>query len=184
MPDLKRLETGLKRLQQSLNRKRRGSRRRGKQRIRVQRASRRLRNARRNWQHHVSRRIAKMAQTVVIEKLHTRGMTKSARGTTDRPGTNVRQMESRHSPYRLGSPEADARIQGSGTDRGTRGLHFANLFRLRHHRPAVTQVAKQIPVRGMRPRAERGPECGPRYPGVGDWRCCTARSVRSHSSDP
>ena len=57
----------------------------------VQRAHRRLANARRNWQHHISRRIAAKAQTVVIEKLNTRGMTKSAKGTTDRPGTNVRQ---------------------------------------------------------------------------------------------
>ena len=46
---------------------------------------------RKNWQHHVSRRIAAKAQTVVIEKLNTRGMTKSAKGTTDEPGTNVRQ---------------------------------------------------------------------------------------------
>ena len=59
----------------------------------------------------------------------------------------------------------------------------------RHHRPALAhalaQVAEQIPVRGMRPLAERGPECGPQYPGFGDWRYCTSRSVGSrHSSDP
>ena len=91
MPDLKRRETRLKRHQRSLSRKRKDSRRREKQRIRVQRASRRPRNARRNWQHHGSRRIAAKAQTAVIEKLSTKGMTKSARGATGRPGTNARR---------------------------------------------------------------------------------------------
>ena len=91
MPDLALLETNLKRHQRGLAKKRKGSRRRARQRMRVQRAHRRLANARKNWQHHVSSRIAAKAQTVVIEKLNTRGMTKSARGTTDRPGTNVRQ---------------------------------------------------------------------------------------------
>ena len=91
MPDPALLETKRKRHQRGLAKKRKGSRRRARQRMRVQRAQRRLANARKNWQHHVSRRIAAKAQTVVIEKLNTRGMTKSAKGTTDKPGTNVRQ---------------------------------------------------------------------------------------------
>ena len=91
MPDLALLETKRKRHQRGLAKKRKGSRRRARQRMRVQRAQRRLANARKNWQHHVSGRIAAKAQTVVIEKLNTGGMTKSAKGTTDKPGTNVRQ---------------------------------------------------------------------------------------------
>ena len=91
MPDLALLETKRKRHQRGLAKKRKGSRRRARQRMRVQRAQRRLANVRKNWQHNVSRRIAAKAQTVVIEKLNTRGMTKSAKGTTDKPGTNVRQ---------------------------------------------------------------------------------------------
>ncbi len=91
MPDLALLDTKRKRHQRGLAKKRKGSRRRARQRMRVQRAQRRLANARKNWKHHVSGRIAARAQTVVIEKLNTRGMTKSAKGTTDKPGTNVRQ---------------------------------------------------------------------------------------------
>ena len=95
MPDLKRLETRLKRHQRSLSRKCKGSRWREKQSIRVQRAGRRLRNARRNWQHQGSRRITAKARTAVIEKLSTGGMTNSARGTTDRPTDPARRCARR-----------------------------------------------------------------------------------------
>ncbi len=91
MPHLALLETKLRRHQRGLAKKRKGSRRRARQCMRGQRAQRRLANARKNRQHHVSRRIAAKAQTVVIGKLNTRGMTKSAKGTTGKPGRNVRQ---------------------------------------------------------------------------------------------
>ncbi len=44
---------------------------------------------RRNWQYHVSRKLA--GGTVVVEDLNTRGMTRSAKGTVEEPGTGVRQ---------------------------------------------------------------------------------------------
>ena len=46
---------------------------------------------RRNWRHQVTRRIADTADTVCVEDLHVRGMTRSARGTVDKPGSRVRQ---------------------------------------------------------------------------------------------
>jgi len=45
---------------------------------------------RRNWQHHTSRQPANGAGTIVIEDLETSRMTRSARGTAERPGRNVR----------------------------------------------------------------------------------------------
>ena len=89
-PDLAVLEARHKRHQRSLARKRKGSRRREKQRWRAARAARRLANARKNWQHHVSKRVAGKAHTVVIEDLKTKNMTRSAKGTKDNPGKNVR----------------------------------------------------------------------------------------------
>ena len=44
--------------------------------------------SRRNWQHHVSRALA--GGTVVIEDLNTQAMTRSAKGTVEQPGTNVK----------------------------------------------------------------------------------------------
>ena len=89
MPDRRRLEARIKRYSRKLARQRRGSRRRERTRRRLARTKRRIATVRRNWQHHVSRRLA--SGTVVIEDLHPRAMTSSARGTVDAPGRNVRQ---------------------------------------------------------------------------------------------
>ena len=90
MPDPGLLEIKVKRHQRKLSRKKKGSRRRAAQRRKPSRARRRLANARKDWQHKVSRRLADKAGTVVVEKLNARGMTRSSRGTAAAPGTNVR----------------------------------------------------------------------------------------------
>ena len=90
LPDLARLEAKERRHRRALSRKKRGSKRRAQARRKVTRAARRVKMARRNWQHQVSRTIVRKASTVVVEALHTRGMTASAKGTVEDPGTNVR----------------------------------------------------------------------------------------------
>ena len=89
-PDASLLETRLKRNQRRLSRQRKGSRRRMRTKLRIQKLHRRIAGTRRNWQHHASRQIAGRASTVAVEKLNTRGMTKSAKGTAEAPGANVR----------------------------------------------------------------------------------------------
>ena len=84
------LKAKRKRHQRLLSRKRKGSNRRRKQRARLQRAARREAQFRKEWQHRVSRRIAGKAHTVVIEDLKTGRMTRSAKGTVENPGKNVR----------------------------------------------------------------------------------------------
>ena len=90
LPDLARLEAKERRHRRALSRKKRGSKRRAQARRKVTRAARRVKMARRNWQHQVSRTIVRKASTVVVEALNTRGMTASAKGTVEDPGTNVR----------------------------------------------------------------------------------------------
>ena len=90
LPNLAHLEAKERRHRRALSRKKKGSKRRANARRKVTRAARRVRMARRNWQHHVSRRIVRKAGTVVVEALNTRGMTSSATGTVDRPGRNVK----------------------------------------------------------------------------------------------
>ena len=90
MPDLERLNAKVRRHQRALSRKKKGSNRRKKAVRKVARAARRLANARKAWLHRTSRRLADKAGTVVIEKLDTATMTRSAKGTKDAPGTNVR----------------------------------------------------------------------------------------------
>ena len=89
-PDTGRLDAKIRRNQRRLACQRKGSRRRMRTRQRLQRLLRKRTNRRKNWRHQVSRRIANRASTVFVEKLNTAGMTRSARGTVENPGTNVK----------------------------------------------------------------------------------------------
>ena len=80
-----------RRQQRVAARRRKGSRRRLRMVRRAARTARKLAMRRRNWQHQMSRRLADRAATLVVEDLRVRGMTASARGTVEQPGTNVQQ---------------------------------------------------------------------------------------------
>ena len=56
-----------------------------------QKTSRKLRQIRDNWLHQVSREVANKYRLVYLEDLKTKGMTASAKGTIDHPGTQVNQ---------------------------------------------------------------------------------------------
>ena len=87
---LKMLEVRRKRYQRQLARKTKGSNNRNKARLRVARAYQREAYYRKNFQHQVSHRLTASAQTLVFEDLKISNMTKSAKGTVENPGTNVR----------------------------------------------------------------------------------------------
>ncbi len=89
-PDTGRLDAKIRRNQRRLARQRKGSNRRQRIRQRLQCLLRKRTNRRRNWRHQVSRRIANRASTVIVEKLNTAGMTRSAKGTLENPGTKVK----------------------------------------------------------------------------------------------
>ena len=90
MPDTSRLEARKNRYQRMMARRQKGSGRRARARHLRARTDRRIAAVRANWQHHVSRTLADTAGTVVVEALKTAAMTKSARGTAEAPGTNVK----------------------------------------------------------------------------------------------
>ena len=90
-PKLDRLESRRKRYQRRMAKQVKGSNRRATTRQRIARISRRIANARHDWQHQTSRQIADTAGLVVVEDLQTKGMTASAKGTADKPGRNVKQ---------------------------------------------------------------------------------------------
>jgi putative transposase len=58
---------------------------------RLARAKEREANARRDWLHQVSREIVLRFDRIALEALNLRGMTRSAKGTIEKPGTNVAQ---------------------------------------------------------------------------------------------
>ena len=90
LPESRRLEARARRHARKLARQCRGSKRREKTRRRLAKTRRRMAMKRHDWQHRVSRRLADAAGTVVIEDLKVRNMTRSARGTKEEPGRNVR----------------------------------------------------------------------------------------------
>ena len=87
---LQRHEKRLKFLQRSLARKRKHSKNFGKCTKHLAKASNRVANARKDALHKVSHDIAKNHGLVYMEDLNVKGMSKSARGTVENPGRNVK----------------------------------------------------------------------------------------------
>ena len=90
-PDLARKTAKRRRYQRKMARQVKGSNRRARTRIRLQKEYQAERFARANWAHHVSKSIAADYDVVYVENLNTRGMAKSAKGTKAKPGRNVKQ---------------------------------------------------------------------------------------------
>lgn len=86
----RRHEKALRKAQQALSRKVKFSNNWRKAKARVQRIHARIANVRRDYLHKVSNAISKNHAMVCIEDLRVRNMSKSAAGTLDNPGKNVR----------------------------------------------------------------------------------------------
>lgn len=80
----------LKRAQRALSRTQPGSRRRERAQRRVARLHALVAQRRATWLHHISKRLTTSFATIVIEDLDVVNMTRSARGTRENPGRNVR----------------------------------------------------------------------------------------------
>ena len=80
----------LRRLQRTLARARRGSNRRGRVRHAIARLRARETDRRKDWAEKTSTSIARRFDLIRVEDLQIGNMTRSARGTRDDPGRNVR----------------------------------------------------------------------------------------------
>jgi putative transposase len=81
----------LKVLQQRLARARRGSNRRARTKLAIARLKARETDRRKDWVEKATTDIARRFDTIRIEALDVRAMTRSARGTVDQPGARVAQ---------------------------------------------------------------------------------------------
>ncbi|ABW09594.1 DNA (cytosine-5-)-methyltransferase [Parafrankia sp. EAN1pec] len=81
----------LVRLQRRLSRARRGSQRRGRLKARIARLRAREVDRRKDWVEKTSTDLARRFDIVRVEDLKIGRMTRSARGTVEAPGSNVRQ---------------------------------------------------------------------------------------------
>jgi len=86
----KRLETALRKAQQSLSRKQKFSSNWRKAKRKVQRLHARIGNARHDYLHKATTAISKNHAMVCIEDLQVRNMSRSAAGTSEAPGRSVK----------------------------------------------------------------------------------------------
>jgi len=86
----KREQARLRRLERKLARARRGSKRRGRLRLAIAQIRARETDRRKDWVEKASTKIARRFDTIKVEDLRIKNMTRSAKGTAD-PGRNVRQ---------------------------------------------------------------------------------------------
>ncbi len=110
------------------------------------------------------------AHTVVLEGLNTKAMTKSAKGTVEDPGRNVKQKANLNRAilaYRLGTAGAQAGVQGRPGGVCGPSLHFASLQPFRAHRRVKPTVAGGVPMWSLRVPGECRPQCGAQHPGAG-----------------
>ena len=84
------LDSKIARTQRKMARQKKASRRRHKTRLRLHKLQRKRAHIRKDHNHHTSKHIAGQASTVALEALNTSGMTRSARGTIEAPGRNVK----------------------------------------------------------------------------------------------
>jgi putative transposase len=81
----------LARAQRALSRTQKGSNRRAKARTRVAELHHRVAERRAGALHQITKQLATRFETIAVEDLNVAGMARSARGTLDEPGRNVRQ---------------------------------------------------------------------------------------------
>ena len=86
----KKAEKELRRRQRHLSRCKKGSNGRRRARERVARLHRKVRKIRNTYLHQVSADMVKRHDLIAVEDLNTKGMMKSAKGSAEKPGKNVR----------------------------------------------------------------------------------------------
>ena len=186
LPESRRLEARARRYRKQLARQRRGSRRREKTRRQLSKTTRHMAMKRHDWQHHVSRRLADATGTVVVEDLKVRNMTRSAKGTKEEPGRNVRS--------RVGLNRV---ILETGRSSFRRMLDY-KAHRVIALNPAYTSqtcaaCGAQAPNHARRgtdfnvclwPCGSCRPQCSGKHTGLGDWGICAGRLPGCRACEP
>ena len=147
----------LRRLQQRLARAKRGSKRRQRTRLAIAKIKAREADRRRDWVEKTTTDLARRFDTIRVEQLDVRAMTRSARGTVDKPGERVAQKRGLNraiSRSRMGSAGYPARSESCGPTRTGPGcIYVATMLRLWAYRSRKSQEPSGLRLRRLR--------CGP-----------------------
>jgi len=79
----------VKKLQKAVSRKKKGSNNRQKAKLKLAKAHLKIKNKREDFLHKASHKLSEN-QTVIVEKLKIKNMSKSAKGTIENPGKNIK----------------------------------------------------------------------------------------------
>lgn len=132
----KRTSKNLAEAQRDLARKKRGSNRRGKTKQRVRRLHEKLKRQRHDFLHQTSNRLVNQFGLIATEQLNIAGMTRSAKGTAEEPGSRVAQKAGLNREILDTAPSAFldmVRYKVGSTDRGI----FEEIS-TRKHKPSQT----------------------------------------------
>jgi putative transposase len=88
---LRKFEEHLKKLQQSLSRTNKNSKNRERLKLKISKLHEHISNYRKNFLHNVSRQLVDENDTIYMEDLNVSGMTRSSKGTIEKPGKMVKQ---------------------------------------------------------------------------------------------
>nr|WP_196470283.1 RNA-guided endonuclease TnpB family protein [Planomonospora sp. ID91781] len=159
----------LLRLERKLARARRGSHRRAKVKAAIARLKARQSDRRKDWVEKTSTDLARRFGVIAVEDLKIRNMTRSAKGTVEQPGTNVRQKAGLNRAIlaagwgRLVTRLEDKAPRPRRQDQPR--VHVADLQRLRAPRPGQPREPSGVPVRRLRAPGRRRRERGLQPPG-------------------
>lgn len=88
--DLNKQNKKLKYLQRCLSRKKKGSKNSKKQKLKIQKAHYKISNIKKDYLHKTTTTLSKSHAVVVMEDLKIKNMSRSAKGTIEKPGKNVK----------------------------------------------------------------------------------------------
>ncbi len=153
LSSFRKLEKKLTREQRKLSRKVKGSNNRRKQKAKVSKVHIKIANARNDFIHKASTTISKNHAVVVLEDLRIRNMSRSAQGSLDKPGRNVRAKSG-----------LNKSILDQGWHEFRRQLELPGLWPGQRGKP---EDPKPVCLRAMRVCRERGLRGRDKYPGGG-----------------
>ena len=146
-------------LQRKLARAERGSNRRARAKLAIAKLRAREADTRRDWIEKTSTDLVRRFDIIRLEDLQVAGMTRSAGGTAQNPGRNVRakaglNREILRSGW--GLPGTPPRGQGARPGREDKAaFHEPALLGVRAHRSGEPQEPSPLPLRGLQVHAER-----------------------------
>ncbi len=177
-PDTSKLDANIKRKQRRAAKARERSRQSGKplsnrgRRVcgQLRKLHRRKRRRRENAAHQHSRKMADTAHAVVVEALNIQAMTQSAKGTAEKPSTNVKAKSGLNREILAsgwGQLERNRDYKADLGGEGGPGLHIANLCAVWTCRQGASQDPGNVQVHGLRAHCERRPQRRRQHSGQG-----------------